>query len=109
MRVLITANITDDSTAMKNLENVRLDFSYFEDDFSNPIHSENGQYFTWSSDEYWYFLFNVPETFLQDTTIYMRINANDGDHEEDTYFPREDSYDWYKSYWSINVQEGSHQ
>lgn len=109
MRVLITADITDDSTAMKDLENVRLDFSYLEDDFSSPIHSENGQYFTWSSDEYWYFLFNVPETFLQDTTIYMRINANDGDHADDTYFPQEDSYDWYKTYWSINVQEGSHQ
>lgn len=109
MRVMITTEIQDDSTAMANMQNVRLAFSYDKDDFSNPIHSENGQYFTYGTDEYWYFLFNIPQNFIQDTTIYMRMYANDGDHTEDTHHPRADSFDYYKTYWSINVQEGSHE
>ena len=38
------------------------------------------------------------------TTVYFRIYVNDGHHTNNTEFPRYDSPDYYKTYFSFYVQ-----
>lgn len=107
LTVLLTPTVSDDSTALVDMKNVRLEFSYVKDDFSSPFKTLNSTYLP-GDNEAWYNLFEVDNSFIADTTIYLRYAMNDGDHVDDTYFPKEDSHDWYKSYWSITVIKGSH-
>jgi hypothetical protein len=104
---LTIPGIEDDSTALVDMQNVRLEFSYVKDDFSNPFKTLNSTYLP-GNDEAWYNLYTIDNTYLTDTIIYMRYVMNDGDHINDTHFPRDDSHDWYKSLWSFKIIEGSH-
>lgn len=108
MYAFMAIDVQDDSTSMADLSNVRLEFSYKKDDFSNPVRVVNGEYLPGDSEAI-YFNFISDTDLLTDTVVYMRMYVNDGDHQEDTYFPREDSYDYYKTFWSIKIIEGSHQ
>lgn len=104
---LMIPGIEDDSTALADMQNVRLEFSYVKDDFSNPFKTLNSTFLP-GNDEAWYNLYTIDNTYLTDTIIYARYVMNDGDHVNDTHFPRVDSHDWYKSLWSFKVILGSH-
>lgn len=108
--IFISITPQDDSTAVADLQNVRLLFSLDQDDFSNPVATKSTVYYPASGDNLagYYSLFDIDAAFPTDTTIYMRFYMNDGDHQEDTYYPKSDSYWYYKSVWSIRVVKGSH-
>lgn len=103
----IVPGITDDSTALADMQKVTLEFSYVKDDFSTPFKTINASFLS-GDDDSWHNLFTIDNTFLADTIIYMRYAMNDGDHNNDTYFPRQDTHDWYKTFWSIYIIKGSH-
>lgn len=103
----IVPGITDDSTSLGDMTKVDLEFSYTKDDFSTPFKTLNASFLP-GNDESWYNLFTIDNTFLTDTTIYLRYVMNDGDHVNDTYFPLKDSPEWYKTFWSIHITKGSH-
>lgn len=108
MWAYIMIEVQDDSTEMKDLTNLKLAFSYDKDDFSNPIKEEVGNYLPGNNPAI-YFNFEASVGVLKDTVVYMRMYVNDGDHIADTYFPRDESYDYYKTFWSFKIIEGSHQ
>lgn len=100
-------NIIEDSTDIDDLSNVKLLMSYKKDDFSAPVRVEEGS-FIMLENPTWYFNFEVGNQLLTDTTIFLRITANDGDHADDAFFPKPTSFDYYKTLWSFTIQPGSH-
>lgn len=104
---LAVDNIEDDSTSIADLTNVKLLMSYDKNNFSSPIRIEEGRFVVLEKPT-WYFNFDVGNQLLTDTTIYLRITANDVDHIEDAFFPKPTSYDYYKTLWSFTIQPGSH-
>jgi hypothetical protein len=38
------------------------------------------------------------------TTVYFRIAVNDGQHTTDAVFPRNESLDYYKTYFAFHVR-----
>ncbi len=100
-------SISDDSTTLADMEKVNLEMSYTKDDFSNPFKVIPASY-TPGAYESWNNLFTIDNTYLTDTIIYMRYVMNDGDHTADTEFPRQDSPEWHKTFWSIYIIKGSH-
>ncbi len=109
MWIFAVPNITDDSTAMADLDDVRIELSY-DIDFSTIEHSVSGNYAPPSGDDgdNWYFNFQLPKTLLEDTQIFLRIGMNDGDHDDDAYFPASFSNIWDKNAASIIIKRGSH-
>jgi len=104
----IKPSISDDSTALEDMDKVVLQMSYIKDDFSNPFKILPSS-FTPGANESWNNLFTIDNTYLTDTIIYMRYIMNDGDHITDTSFPRKDSPNWYKTSWSFYIIKGSQQ
>jgi hypothetical protein len=104
----IIPSISDDSTSLGDMTKVTLEMSYIKDDFSSPFKTLPAS-FTSGTYESWNNLFEIDNTYLTDTIIYMRYVMNDGDHVTDASFPRSDSPEWYKTFWSIYISKGSHQ
>lgn len=96
--VNVMVPITDDSTASSALINTKIKLSLNENDFTNPLRSISGGYF--SSANAWRFIIS-PSGLPIDTPIYMRVYTNDGDHPNDTQFPTNNLIHEYKSYWSF--------
>ena len=93
---------TDDSTAVANLQNNKLKLSTDENNFSGAV-TYNGTYV--ASGIYKLWVFDVTSTgFYAGDTIYMRYYTNDGDHVNDTEFPRNDLVFQYKTWWAFIVQ-----
>lgn len=109
MWIFAVPNITDDSTAISDLDDVRLEMSY-DIDFGSIAHSVDAFYLPPSGEngDNWNFNFQLPNTLLEDTQIYLRIGMNDGDHDDDSYFPATFSNVWDKNAASIIIKRGSH-
>lgn len=90
--------ITDDSTASNALINTKIKLSLNENDFSNPLRTITGGYF--SSANAWRFMIS-PAGLPNDTPVYMRVFTNDGDRPTDTQFPTNNLIHEYKTYWSF--------
>jgi len=105
MSVVLLSEITDDKTALKNLVNGTLLFSYDLNDFSNPIKTVTSAYLD-IPDGFWYNTFTTTG-LLSDTSIYMRYYINDGAHTDDTEYPANYTPDYFKSHWSFVINAGS--
>lgn len=96
--------VADDSTAVADLTNNRVELSTNIDDFSNAtiINSQlvSGE---GSGDQFYLTQFNSSD-FPVNETIYFRIYSNDGEQPEDTEFPADDQQYFYKIYFSFIVQ-----
>lgn len=109
MWLFMIPDLTDDSTAIADLEDVRIELSY-DIDFGTIEESYDGTYMPPSGDDgdSWYFNFQLPKTLLEETQIFLRIGMNDGDHAEDAFFPASFSNIWDKNVASIIIREDSH-
>jgi len=97
--VLLVPIITDDSTSVQNLQVNRLKLSLDMDDFSGAV-SVNAVYYP--SGNAWVATF--PVAYPPGTIVYFRYYVNDGNHINDTEFPRSDLPVYYKTYASLYVQ-----
>jgi hypothetical protein len=97
--LLIVPLVTDDSTAIQNLQVNRLRLSLDKDDFSAAV-SLNAVYY--ASGNAWVVTF--PAAYPSGTTVYFRYYVNDGNHSTDTELPRTDMPDYYKTYAAFYVQ-----
>ncbi len=97
--ILIVPLVTDDSTAILNLQVNRLKLSLDMDDFSAAL-SVNAVYY--SAGNAWVATF--PAAYPSGTIVYFRYYVNDGNHVNDSEFPRSDMPVYYKTYASFYVQ-----
>ena len=110
MWVFMIPDIVDDSTEIKNLQNVKVELSY-DMDFGTVIFSDDGIYLPPNGDDgnQWYFNFQLPASLQNDTQIFIRVKMNDGDHVEDSSYPRDFASEWDKNVASFIIKPGSHQ
>ena len=95
--------VEDDSTAIQDLLVNRLKISNKIDDFSNAS-SYQATYLSVPGFQVWLASVNIaPGQFQQDSVYYMRYYVNDGDHSQDTEFPRDESLEPYKTYYAFKV------
>jgi hypothetical protein len=100
--IIIIPLITDDSTAIQNLQVNKLKLSLDMDDFSGAV-TVNATVVPVDTINYaWIVIFPVP--YPPGTTVYFRYYVNDGTHATDTEFPRTDLPIYYKMYASFYVQ-----
>lgn len=97
MWLFMIPNIKDDSTAIKDIQGVKLELSY-DLEFNTTIHSYIGSYIPPSENggDQWYFNFQLPHTLPTDTTLFLRVVMNDGDHTDNAYFPASFANEWDK-------------
>ncbi|MDX2003316.1 MAG: hypothetical protein SFW35_12830 [Chitinophagales bacterium] len=104
MRIAIP--VTDDSTAVANLVG-KLRISWDMDDFSSsaPGYAEYSTFYVNGGNQGEFLVASINTgTLPTGIPIYMRFFVNDGDHAQDTYFPRNESITPYKTYWAFYVQ-----
>lgn len=96
----LIVNVTDDSTAISQLQVNQLKISTHADDFSAAT-TVNAFYFNAGSNgQYW--VANIATSGLPtNDTLYMRYYVNDGAHAVNTEFPRTELPYPYKTYWSF--------
>lgn len=109
MWLFLIPDIVDDSTAIKDLVNVNIELSY-DKDFSSVDFTSVGTYTPPNGDDgdNWYFNFKLPASLSLETQIFLRVTMNDGDHNDDSSYPRDFANDWDKNVASIIIKEGSH-
>jgi len=107
MWLFIIPGVEDDSTAIEELVDMELRFSYDKDDFSNPLKTLT-PVLTYNKDN-WYFNFKLDNTFNTETVVYTKLYVNDGDHIDNTHYPRLDSHEGIKLNWSFIIVKGSQQ
>lgn len=101
----IAIQVSDDSTAGPNLQYNKFKMSYEPDNFSPSApgyHEYTGTYILNDNDDYYIALINSSD-FAQDSVVYFRYFVNDGDHQQNTQFPRDESIIQYKSFFSFYV------
>ncbi len=101
----IAIQVGDDSTAANMLQYNRFKMSYEPDNFSPSApgyHEYTSTYLHNDNKDYYIALVNSGD-FVTDTTIYFRFFTNDGDHTQNTQFPRDESIIQYKSFFSFYV------
>ncbi|MCG3165991.1 MAG: hypothetical protein POELPBGB_01766 [Bacteroidia bacterium] len=101
----IAIQVTDDSTATSALQYNKFKMSYDPDDFSPsaPGYREyTANYFQNGNDEAFLALINSGD-FIADSVVYFRYFVNDGDHQQNTQFPRDESIIQYKTFYSFYV------
>lgn len=98
--IIIGFWVSDDSTSRSQLQDCKIGFSKFRDDFSNASFV-NCTYS--SSTGSWNALVSTLN-FQQGEQIYFKCYANDGDHTLPSELPRIDSPYWLKSIFSFYVQ-----
>lgn len=103
IQVFLHFKTEDDSTLAENMMNVRIEFSYDVEDFSAPFKTVTGIYFEPSNK--WHCIFDIDNSFMSDTTIFIRSYANDNDHVLDTEYPNKNTSNYTKNYWSIQVKD----
>lgn len=99
----LIVGVEDDSTALANLQNSRMVFSYNEDDFSPSApgyHLENAQFIAIPGFEAWYVELNT-SAFNPGSIVYMRYYVSDG--ESETEMPRDEMVIQYKTFWAFYV------
>lgn len=99
----IAIAMEDDSTAVSAFINNKLKFSSNRNNFSGAVVYSNGIYVSAGGYNIWYF--DVAATgFPKGDTVFLRYYTNDGDHTNDTEFPRNDMIDPYKTWWSFIIK-----
>lgn len=88
--------VEDDSTAVNQLQVNQLKLSHDKDDFSSAV-TVNAFFLNIGNYHVWVCPVNSG-IFSPGDTIYMRYYVNDGDHAQNTEFPRTDMNDAYKTY-----------
>ena len=91
--------VSDDSTAMNQLQYNKLKISTNADNFGAAT-VFTGTYFSLGGQQGWLVPVNTAALPLNDT-LFMRYYVNDGDHVNNTEFPRNELPFPYKSYWSF--------
>ena len=92
--------LDDDSTADVDMLVNETKFSLDKDDFSTAT-SINAVWFEFAS--LWATTVDV-STWTPGDTVYFRHYVNDGDHAFNTEFPRDESQDAYKTYFSFYIE-----
>jgi hypothetical protein len=91
--------VADDSTAQGAMQVNKLKISTNADNFSSAF-QYNANYLSLGGFDFW--LVTVPTNNLPaNDTLYMRYYVNDGDHANNTEFPRTDMIYPYKTFWSF--------
>ncbi len=92
-------NVTDDSTADGAMQVNKLKISTQADNFS-AAYQYTGTYLSYGGLSVW--LVTVPTSTLPaNDTLYMRYYVNDGNHANNTEFPRTEMVYPYKTFWSF--------
>ena len=95
------AEVEDDITPIAGMQINKLLLSTTKDNFSSAV--EFTGVFIPGDDAIW--LITVNTSLLTPGQIYyMRYYVNDGHHSQNTEFPKTDSQDLFKTYWSFFVQ-----
>lgn len=95
----IGVKVTDDSTAESQLQFNKLKISTSPNNF-NGASTYTGTYFNGFGQSIW--LVTIPATSLpMNDTLFMRYYVNDGQHQNNTEFPRNETLFPYKTYWSF--------
>jgi len=95
-------NITDDNTPLADLRINRLQFSLTPDNFSRPVLEATAQFYDFGeAGQFWIANYDSGD-LPQGVPVYMRYTTQD-DNESATTFPRNDSQEVYKMYWSVIV------
>lgn len=105
LSVFMIVKIEDDSTAEADLQNVQLNFSLQQDKFESPFKTVAGTYYDASTPK-WHFIFDIDNTIPTNTTIYIQVVANDGDHPFNTENPSYISSNYRKRFWSMKIIPG---
>ena len=110
MWIFMIPDIVDDSTEIKDLQNLKVELSY-DMDFGSIEFSDDGVYLPPNGDDgnQWYFNFQLPSSLQNNTQIFIRVKMNDGDHVEDSSYPRDFASEWDKNVASLIIIPGSHQ
>lgn len=90
----------DDSTAAENMQLNQTKFSLDKDDFS-AASTSNALWVSFAG--LWITTINTGQ-YTPGETVYFRHYVNDGDHSFNTEFPRDESPDPYKTYFSFYIQ-----
>lgn len=94
--------MTDDSTTIGALQNVKVKFNTQMNGFPNAPTTLTGTFLNLGQFQIWYVTINTAN--FPAGPNYFRIYCNDGDHVNDTEFPRNEQLDPYKMYYSFVVQ-----
>ena len=94
--------VSDDSTLVNGMQYNKLKFSYDRDNYSASL-DYTASYVNLFGTEIWLATVNT-SAFGSDTTVFFRYYFNDGDHVNNTEFPRTDMADPYKTYCSMYIK-----
>lgn len=94
--------IEDDSTQQSAMQVNQLKFSYDKENFASAT-TMPAYYIAIPGFDFWLVQLNT-NSFVADTTVYMRYYVNDGDHPNNTEFPRNETEDGYKTYWAFKIK-----
>jgi hypothetical protein len=94
--------VEDDSTAVNQLLVNQLKLSHDKDNFVGAT-TINAYFLSLSGYNVWVCSINSGN-FASGDTLYMRYYVNDGDHSQNTEFPRSDMDDAYKTYAAFYVK-----
>ncbi len=90
---------TDDSTELGNLQYNKLKISTSADNFTSAL-QYSASYVNVSGYKFW--LLTIPTNNLPvNDTLYMRYYVNDGNHPNNTEFPKNEMPYAYKTFWSF--------
>lgn len=94
--------VEDDSTAVNQLQVNQLKLSLNMDNFAGAT-TVNAYFLSITGFNVWVCSVNSGN-FTPGSTVYMRYYVNDGDHSQNTEFPRDDMNDAYKTYAAFYVK-----
>lgn len=104
MTINMVVEITDDSTNVQDLSNVRMAFSSDANDFSAATSLSSTYVLAQGSGDEFYLTEFLTTDFNLNEPIYFRFYANDGEQSSDTEFPQNSDPQFYKDYYSFIVQ-----
>ncbi len=101
----LAIEVSDDSTAANMLQYNKFKMSYEPDNFSPaaPGYHEYPSTYLHNDNKDYYLTTVSSADFLTDTTVYFRFFTNDGDHQQNTQFPRDENIIQYKTFFSFYV------
>ena len=99
----IAPSVVDDITPLAQIQYNKLLLSTSIDNFSSAVQLTATFVNIPNQSPVW--LVSVPTTnLIHGTQYYMRYYVNDGTHSENTEFPKNNSLEYYKTYWSFIYQ-----
>ena len=95
--------LSDDSTNVQNLQINQMKVSLDRDDFSNAK-IYNATYFLAGTFQIWMVTLHTTTYFPSGSTVYFRYYVNDGQHINNTEFPKDESLFYYKTFFAYYIQ-----